>query len=144
VCEVADFSGDKLMCDTGSGRVRISSTTARAILIDSGSGNVVLENTDADELNIDTGSGNLELTSPSRRLTHLRADTGSGNVKLRLSANASFEARADLGSGEIVNGYTDAQPIVEDREVVGYRRGDGRIRIDVDTGSGNLVLEPAN
>jgi len=143
VCEVADFSGDKLMCDTGSGRVRISSTTARSIAIDSGSGNVVLENTDADELNIDTGSGNLELTSPSRRLTHLRADTGSGNVKLRLSPNASFEARADLGSGEIVSGYADAQPIVEDREVVGYRRGDGRIRIDVDTGSGNLVLEPA-
>jgi hypothetical protein len=143
VCEVADFSGDKLMCDTGSGRVRISATTARSIAIDSGSGNVVLENTDADELNIDTGSGNLELTSPSRRLTRLRADTGSGNVKLRLSPNASFEARADLGSGEIVSGYTDAQPIVEDREVVGYRRGDGRIRIDVDTGSGNLVLEPA-
>jgi hypothetical protein len=26
--------------------------------------------------------------------------------------------------------------------VVGYRRGDGRIAIDVDTGSGDLVIEP--
>lgn len=30
------------------------------------------------------------------------------------------------------------------REVVGYRRGDGRTRIDVDAGSGDLVIEPGS
>jgi hypothetical protein len=29
------------------------------------------------------------------------------------------------------------------REVVGYRRGDGRIKIDVDTGSCHVVIAPA-
>jgi lia operon protein LiaG len=141
-CIVKGFSGERLVCDTGSGKVRVSSASAHSIAIDSGSGNVVLEEADAEELSVDTGSGDLEVTSPSRRLARLKADTGSGNVKLRLAADAGFEAHADLGSGDIVNRYADAQPILKKREVVGYRRGDGRIRIDVDTGSGNLILEP--
>jgi hypothetical protein len=141
-CVVARFSGEKLVCDTGSGKVHVSSVQAKSISIDSGSGNVRLEDTDAEDMNVDTGSGSLDLESPSRRLTRLKADTGSGSVKLRLGPDAGFEAYADLGSGDIVNHYADAQPILKRREVVGYRRGDGRIRIDVDTGSGNLVLEP--
>jgi hypothetical protein len=141
-CAVTGFSGDRLVCDTGSGKVRVSSTSARSIEVDSGSGNVVLEDTDAEELKLDTGSGNVDVQSPGRRLAHIKADTGSGNVKLRLASDAGFEAHADIGSGDIVNRYTDAQAIVKRKEVVGYRRGDGRIRIDVDTGSGDLVLEP--
>jgi hypothetical protein len=141
-CVVTGFSGDRLVCDTGSGKVRVSSTSARSIEVDSGSGNVVLEDADAEDLKVDTGSGNVDVQSPGRRLAHIKADTGSGNVKLRLSADAGFEAHADIGSGDIVNHYPDAQAIVKRREVVGYRRGDGRIRIDVDTGSGDLVLEP--
>lgn len=35
-----------------------------------------------------------------------------------------------------------AQPIVKKRTVVGYRRGDGRIRIDPDTGSGDVSINP--
>ena len=37
----------------------------------------------------------------------------------------------------------DAEPILKRREVVGYRRGDGRIKIEVDAGSGDVVLKPA-
>jgi DUF4097 and DUF4098 domain-containing protein YvlB len=142
-CVVTRFSGERLVCDTGSGKVRVSAVQARSISVDSGSGNVRLEDTDAEDVNVDTGSGSLDVESPSRRLTRLKADTGSGSVKLRLSPDAGFEAYADLGSGDIVNHYADAQPILKRREVVGYRRGDGHIRIDVDTGSGSLILEPA-
>lgn len=38
--------------------------------------------------------------------------------------------------------FSDAQPIVHGKQVVGYRRGDGKIRIDVETGSGDVVIEP--
>jgi hypothetical protein len=38
--------------------------------------------------------------------------------------------------------YKDAQPIVKGREVVGYRRGDSKIHIDVSTGSGDLEIAP--
>ena len=72
----------------------------------------------------------------------MKADTGSGNVTLRLGPDASFEAFASQGSGEIRNRYADAEAIVKMKELVGYRRGDGRIRIEVDTGSGNLTLDP--
>jgi len=35
-----------------------------------------------------------------------------------------------------------SSPIVRKREVVGYRRGSAQTRISVDTGSGDLILEP--
>ena len=73
----------------------------------------------------------------------MSADTGSGDVRLRLPKDASFEVRADMGSGELESRFTDAQAIVNRREVVGYRRGDARIKIDVDTGSGDVTVEPA-
>ena len=142
-CVVSAFSGERLVCDTGSGRVRVTGATARLVDVDSGSGSVKLDDVDADTVKVDTGSGSLDMTSPSRRLTRLSADTGSGSVRLRLAPEAGFEAYADLGSGSIDSGYADARPILRRNEVVGYRRGDGRIRIDVDTGSGSLTLEPS-
>ena len=47
-----------------------------------------------------------------------------------------------MGSGELESGFADAQAIVNRREVVGYKRGDGRIKIEVDTGSGDVRVEP--
>jgi hypothetical protein len=141
-CEISGFHGDRLVCDTGSGSIRVESAIARRIAVDSGSGDVHLLDTDAEELEMDTGSGSLALESAGRRLSRVKADTGSGNVTLRLPRDSGFEVVADLGSGNIVNRYADAEPVVRQRELVGYRRGDGRIRIAVDTGSGNLVLEP--
>jgi hypothetical protein len=141
-CRVSGFEGTTLVCDTGSGNVRVERASAASISIDSGSGNVTLEDADAEELAVDTGSGNLDVRSPARRLGRIKAETGSGNVRLRLGRSAGFEAHAQLGSGDIENGYADATPILQRREVVGYRRGDGRIRIDVDTGSGDLTLQP--
>jgi hypothetical protein len=141
-CEVEGFRGDELVCDTGSGEVQVRRAEARLIDVDTGSGDVQLEDVDADTVKADTGSASVEIESPSRRLRRIVADTGSGDVRLRLGPDASFEARVDTGSGDIVSRYDDAEPILRRREVVGYRRGDGRIRIDVDTGSGDLIVEP--
>jgi hypothetical protein len=141
-CQVAKFHGDKLVCDTGSGEVEVREAQADRLEADTGSGSVQLEGIDAERIKVDTGSGNVEVEAPSARLSRIQADTGSGNVHLRLGPAASFEARADTGSGSVRSRYADAEPILDDHEVVGYRRGDRRIRIDVDTGSGNLVLEP--
>lgn len=142
-CEVTGFRGDELSLDTGSGSLHAQDIEARRLSADTGSGDVKLMKAEAEEIKADTGSGNVEVEALGTRLTRLKADTGSGNVHLRLSKDASFEARADMGSGDIRNGFADAEPILKRREVVGYRRGDGRIKIDVDTGSGDVVLEPA-
>lgn len=118
-CAVDDFDGDELSLDTGSGDVTLHRVRARRIDADTGSGDVV-----AEDLQMDT----------------LKADTGSGNVRLALPRAMGFELRADLGGGEIENAIADATPVLRRQELVGYRRGDGRVRIDLDTGSGDVVL----
>lgn len=141
-CDIQGFDGDVLECDTGSGTITVRSVTARRIAADSGSGDVNVSGADVEEFFADTGSGDVDLEAPGKRLVRVKADTGSGDVRLRLARDATFEARADIGSGDVVSRFSDAQAIVVDKEVVGYRRGDARIRISVDTGSGDLVLEP--
>jgi hypothetical protein len=141
-CDVEGFAGADLTLDTGSGKVRAASVRAERVVVDTGSGDVRVLDADMGELSIDTGSGSVEVQAAGSKLVRVKADTGSGDVRLRLGPDASFEARADIGSGDLVNGYSDAQPILKRREVIGYRRGDARTRILVDTGSGDVVLEP--
>ena len=141
-CDVTGFKGEKISCDVGSGDVTIRSVDAKLVDVDTGSGDVRVVDGDIEAFQADTGSGDVRLESRGARLTHVKADTGSGDVTLRLSAGASFEALADQGSGDINMGFKDAQAIVRHKEVIGYRRGDARIKIEVDTGSGDLTIEP--
>ena len=143
-CDLKGFRGEAVSCDVGSGTIHLKTVTARRVKADTGSGDVQALDVDAEEFEADTGSGDVELAAAGPRLSRIKADTGSGDVILRLGADASFEALADQGSGNIVNRYADATPIVKDKVVIGYRRGaaPAQIRIDVDTGSGDLTLEP--
>ncbi len=141
-CRVSAFKGDDMKCDTGSGSVEVRDAVARRVVIDTGSGDVRVHASDAEEWSADTGSGSVLIENGGNRLARIKADTGSGNVTLKLASDAAFEARAKTGSGDIRSGYGDAQAIVRGKEVVGYRRGDGRIRIDVDTGSGDFSVAP--
>jgi DUF4097 and DUF4098 domain-containing protein YvlB len=141
-CDVAGFSGEELSCDTDSGDVRVARVDAKRLKLDTGSGDVSVLETEAEELVADTGSGDVEVSLHGSRLERVKADTGSGDVRLRLGSAAAFEVRANTGSGKVISHYSDAEAIRDGRKVVGYRRGDGRIRIDADTGSGDVVLEP--
>ena len=87
-------------------------------------------------------SGDVLVAVRGDRMTNFKADTGSGDVTLRMDADASFEANCDISSGDIVSHYRDAEPILKDRELVGFRRGSAKTRITVDTGSGDFVIEP--
>jgi Toastrack DUF4097 len=139
---IEEFSGEQIKCEVGSGDVTLRSGAARRVVVDTGSGDVNVEALDAEEFDSETGSGDIEFEAAGTRLLKVKTETGSGDVTLMLGADASFEARADQGSGDLVNRYTDATPIAKGREIVGYRRGDGRTQISVDTGSGDLVIEP--
>ncbi len=109
---------------------------------DTGSGEIRAENVDLEEFRGDTGSGNILVQATGARLRRVVADTGSGDITVHLPPDASFELNADVGSGDIVSRFADAQPIVHNRTVVGYRRAEGRTRIDVDTGSGDVTVAP--
>jgi DUF4097 and DUF4098 domain-containing protein YvlB len=141
-CDLSDVRAERVICDTGSGNVTLRRVAAASVSVDTGSGDVAVSGADAREISADTGSGEVRVETAGGRLARLVADTGSGGVILRLGSDASFELHADTGSGDIVSHYADAQPILEDRQLVGFRRGDGRIRITVGTGSGDLLIEP--
>lgn len=141
-CTVDKFSGDKIDGDTGSGDIIIRDSTVAVVSTDTGSGDIRVESSDLGRFDADTGSGDIVLSSGGESLTRVDADTGSGDVTLRLGAEASFEIRSSQGSGDLVSRYSDAEAILDHRELVGYRRGDGRIRIRVDTGSGDVLVEP--
>jgi hypothetical protein len=141
-CEITGFRGEELNCDTGSGDVRIVDVEARRLKLDTGSGDVKVREAQAEEVDADTGSGDVEADLAGAHLSRVNADTGSGNVHLRLGPEAGFHVRAHTGSGDVVSHYADAEAIRDGRKVVGYRRGDGRIRIQADTGSGDVVVQP--
>ena len=140
--KVEEFSGEQFRCDVGSGDVAVRSGAIRKVIIETGSGDVNIEALDAEEFDSETGSGDIEFEAAGTRLLKIKTETGSGDVTLMLGADASFEAHADQGSGDLVNRYADATPIAKGREIVGYKRGDGKIQVRVDTGSGDLVIEP--
>lgn len=141
-CEVIDFAGDRLVLDTGSGDVTADRVRARALEADTGSGRIRVLAADVEELRADTGSGGVEAEITGARLRRIVADTGSGSVRLTLPPTASFDLVADQGSGDIRCDFDDARAITHGREVVGYRRGSGDIRITADTGSGDVVIRP--
>ena len=141
---VEGFEGDLLKGDVGSGDISIRSGTITKVDLDTGSGDVHLKASDVDEFLADTGSGDVLIDLGGSRLRKVVASTGSGDVTLRLSPDASFEAHFSAGSGDLNNRFTDAVPIVRGREVIGYKRGDGRAKINIETGSGDFVLEPGS
>ncbi len=142
-CLVEGFEGGELSCDTGSGDVRIRDAKARRITADTGSGDVRVDGADVERFKGDTGSGRIELEAVGSRLERVEADTGSGSVTILLPASLGFRLNADVGSGRVRSRFRDAVAIVQDDDVVGYRRGDERVRIDADTGSGSVTVGPA-
>jgi hypothetical protein len=141
-CQVDGFEGDTLKLDSGSGFIRVRNAKASWIHADSGSGGIRVAQADTEEFLGDSGSGTIEFEGIGARLRRIKGDTGSGDIVLRLPEASSFELVADQGSGDLACAFKDTQPIVKKRTVVGYRRGDGRIRIDLDTGSGDVTIVP--
>jgi hypothetical protein len=142
-CNLTRFSGTSIDLDTGSGNVRVTESRADRVSADTGSGDVFLDVDDAAEVDADTGSGDVEIVAAGTRLSRITADTGSGDVSLKIASGIGFEMRTDVGSGDVDSDFSDAQPIIERRRVKGYRRGDERVKIDVDTGSGDVRVGPA-
>jgi len=157
---VSDVTGS-LNLDTGSGNVTASGIQGDEILLDTGSGDVTLDRAEVRLLNIDTGSGNADATAVKAQ--DLSISTGSGNVTLVLLAGGG-SISIDTGSGEVVatlpadygadvlldtgSGEIDLGSIpvtvrrIEENHVEG-RIGDGRGRLQIETGSGGVRLRKA-
>lgn len=157
---VTDVTGN-VNLDTGSGNVTVGGVQGDDLRIDTGSGNVTLDRADVRTLNIDTGSGgadatavkaqDLSISTGSGDVTlvllagggSITIDTGSGEVVATLPADYGADVLLDTGSGEIDLGSIPVTVRrIEENHVEG-RIGDGRGRLQIETGSGGVRLRKA-
>ena len=124
--------------DTGSGDVTGSTIQGTSINIDTGSGNIDLSGTQSSEITLETGSGDVRLTLQTDIET-LDVETGSGNVTLTVPE--AFGATVDLetSSGNIVSDVP-LQVTRRSEDRLTGRIGDGRGRMSVETGSGDVTI----
>lgn len=158
--EVSDVTGD-LNLDTGSGDVRATGVQGDALSFDTGSGDVTVDRAEGKTLKIDTGSGDASATAV--KADALVVDTGSGDVTLQLLAGGGSihvetgsggvslalpdaygaDVVLDTGSGELdLGGIPVTVRRIRSDHLEG-RIGDGRGRLYVETGSGDIRLKKA-
>jgi hypothetical protein len=136
--EVTRFEGEELMVDTGSGEVTATEVKADVISIDTGSGDIRLTGAGAPRLTLETGSGNV--TADVRaNLEALDVETGSGNIAVTAPPGLGAEVEIETSSGDIETDFP-VQVTRHSRDNLVGRIGNGRGRIAIETGSGNVRL----
>jgi hypothetical protein len=136
--ELRDVRGDEVLVDTGSGSVLASGIHAGTVEVDTGSGEIGLTGISSPAVTLDTGSGTIEVEL-TQDVELLEIDTGSGDVTVWVPGSVGAQVELDTGSGEI-----DLDLPMEIREAerdhVEGLLGDGRGRIQIDTGSGSIRI----
>jgi hypothetical protein len=151
-----DGAGGNVTVRAGSGSIH-ASRVAGGFDGETGSGHLTLEQTAPGSVRAETGSGGLDLRGVRGSLQaqagsgNIKAEgeatggwmvhTGSGSVQLHLPQNASFDLNAHTGSGSInLSHPVTVQGSIGKKEVHG-KVGGGGVPVEVQTGSGNIVIE---
>ena len=96
--------------------------------------------TSGDELSFETGSGDVDVTLVTT-FRSVQIQTGSGDVTLKVPPTAGAEVDLETGSGEIdLGGLTLLVRRIQHDHVTGTL-GDGKGRLTVGTGSGDVRLQ---
>lgn len=137
---VAGMQGSRLHLETGSGHVTLTDGKASSLNVETGSGDIDATGSSGDDISFETGSGNVDvaLTGAFRSVS---IETGSGDVTLKVPPTVGAEVDLETGSGDIdLGGLTLQVRRIEQDQVVGTL-GDGKGRLSVETGSGNVRLQ---
>jgi hypothetical protein len=135
---LTNIRGERLVIDTGSGEIDARGIQGHTVSLDTGSGDIRAEGIRAPRVHVDTGSGNVQIAIDSD-VEALAVDTGSGNVAIELPGGVGAAFSAETGSGQIATEL----PLELSKRSSGYLAGtigDGRGRIALETGSGNISL----
>jgi lia operon protein LiaG len=130
--------GGTLHMDVGSGSLRGRAIEMREIVADVGSGGVRLAGVKTQKLHLETGSGgsDVEFLAP---VDDVHIEAGSGGVTLRLPSALNATLDIETGSGGIDTDFEVKVSRMERRALRGTV-GDGRGRIRIESGSGNVRL----
>jgi DUF4097 and DUF4098 domain-containing protein YvlB len=132
--------GSRLRLETGSGNVTLRDGKAATVHVETGSGNIDAMTTSGDELSFETGSGDVDVTLVTT-FRSVQIQTGSGDVTLKVPPTAGAEVDLETGSGEIdLGGLTLLVRRIQHDHVTGTL-GDGKGRLTVGTGSGDVRLQ---
>jgi DUF4097 and DUF4098 domain-containing protein YvlB len=124
--------------ETGSGHLSLEQTAPGSVRAETGSGGLELRNVHG-SLQAQAGSGSIK--ADGEATGEWVVHTGSGSVQLRLPQNASFDLNARTGSGSInLNHPVTVQGSIGRKEVRG-KVGGGGVPIEIQTGSGNIVID---
>ncbi|HEV8303678.1 MAG TPA: DUF4097 family beta strand repeat-containing protein [Gemmatimonadales bacterium] len=135
----AAVHGTRLKLETGSGNVTLTGAQATDLHVETGSGDVTVTGAQGDELSFETGSGNVNVALLAT-FRSLAIETGSGDVTLKVPPTIGAEVDLDTGSGEIdLGGLTIQVRHLEEDHITGTI-GDGKGRLSIETGSGNVHL----
>jgi len=138
---VSGVTGDLLDIDTGSGDVDATDVQVDRFRFDTGSGDVVARNITARRGVADTGSGSVDLAYTNGAVIEdLLIDTGSGDAKIMLPTNPNVRLSLETGSGETTVQRAGAMYERRDSDGAVLRFGEGRGRIRIDTGSGDVTI----
>lgn len=131
--------GTLVKLGTGSGNVTVTDVQATGLKIETGSGDVRVSGAKGDDVSFETGSGDVDVALLAG-FTSLSIETGSGDVTLSVPATIGAQVELDTGSGDIdLGGLTLTVRRVERDHIRGVI-GDGKGRLSVETGSGNVRL----
>ncbi|HKQ19795.1 MAG TPA: DUF4097 family beta strand repeat-containing protein, partial [Candidatus Eisenbacteria bacterium] len=136
---LSNIRGERVNIDTGSGAIDAHDIVGREVSLDTGSGDIRAEGIRVPRVHVDTGSGSVQIAIESD-VEALAVDTGSGNVSIRVPSGVGASFRAETGSGRISSDL----PLDLTKRSSGYLAGtlgDGRGRIALETGSGDISLK---
>lgn len=135
-------TGGRITLKTASGSIHLRGASAREVDLSTASGDVDLEGGEIPGISAGTASGDIRISVPDAEAGTITVITASGDVRIGLAEDAAFEVRGKVRGGRIKSLFDDAEPVREESRIVGYRRGDGGVRIDVSSMHGDLTLQP--
>ncbi len=135
---LADIRGRGLLVDTGSGEVSGNGIRVESLSIDTGSGEIQLAGVKAGRASLETGSGGVDLELLGD-IESLSIDSGSGSVSMTVPRTLGAELSVETGSGGIEADLAIEARVRKRNELVG-RIGNGRGRIEIETGSGQVNI----
>lgn len=118
--------GTRVTVETGSGDIELEGRLG-VIAAKAGSGDVELDDLRSTSVSASTGSGDIDVSLKSAPDT-LTLKAGSGDVDAKLPGEATYDVVNNTGSG--------------DEEVTVDRSADSVHKVRVDTGSGDIQIEP--
>jgi hypothetical protein len=135
---VTGLANGTLNIDTGSGAVLGSRLVAREVDIDTGSGDIRIDGVTSPRISLETGSGSVraDLAGP---LEVVAVETGSGDVTVRLPQGVGATVDLETGSGDFTLDFP-LELVRKSEGALRGRMGDGRGRIEIETGSGDISL----